>query len=394
MKDVLLSLLPWVVFASVGPVIELLRSCRDALKSWPRDPTLEPSFVSEVDGFKISLEALENTGRKTNWWVVRVMHDDLGGDFTLILDGAEGSSTLTGDSAFDTRAHIETSHRIETLATLDAPRRAALLALAAQGQVRLSSGRLDLVLPTTLFVESQPISTDQVLELVAQARIVREAPRPEVAIPELLSRLETAPIGERVAVARALVSVSTSHPEVRRALAAARRGGDPEVRWVVSNAIGVALDLKMLASDTQVPTTIRIKAYELAVAKQSERATKPASAAERRGNPPDSLPFSAADAFVGQKVDGLLTDQPPPDRDALATLIEALRHPRLRHRALRAALELEWQEVVPALVRLPRSVERDGLLSRLRTRREAATGQLKLAPDDEGGELALAEEED
>lgn len=358
MKDVLLSLLPWVVFASVGPVIKLLRSCRDALKSWPRDPTLDPSFVSEVDGFKISLEALENTGGKTNWWVVRVMHDDLGGDFTLILDAAEGSSTLTGDSAFDTRAHIQTCHRVETLAMLDAPRRAALLALAAQGQVRLSSGRLDLVLPTTLLVESQPISTDQVLELVAQARIVREAPRPEVAIPELLSRLEAAPIGERVAVARALMSESTSHPEVRRALAAARRGGDPEVRWVVSNAIGVALDLKMLASDTQVPTTIRIK------------------------------------AFVGQEVDGLLTDQPPPDRDALATLIEALGHPRLRHRALRAALELEWQEVVPALVRLPRSVERDGLLSRLRTRREAATGQLKLAPDDEGGELALAEEED
>ena len=38
-------------------------------------------------------------------------------------------------------------------------------------------------------------------------------------------------------------------------------------------------------------------ASELAVAKQSERATRPASAAERRGNPPDSLPFSAADAF-------------------------------------------------------------------------------------------------
>jgi predicted alpha/beta hydrolase len=37
-------------------------------------------------------------------------------------------------------------------------------------------------------------------------------------------------------------------------------------------------------------------ASELAVAKQSERATGPASAAERRGNPPDSLPFSAADA--------------------------------------------------------------------------------------------------
>jgi hypothetical protein len=38
-------------------------------------------------------------------------------------------------------------------------------------------------------------------------------------------------------------------------------------------------------------------ASELAVAKQSERATGPASAAERRGNQPDSLPFSAADAF-------------------------------------------------------------------------------------------------
>jgi hypothetical protein len=38
------------------------------------------------------------------------------------------------------------------------------------------------------------------------------------------------------------------------------------------------------------------EASELAVAKQSERAERPASAAERRGNPPDSLPFSAAEA--------------------------------------------------------------------------------------------------
>jgi hypothetical protein len=37
-------------------------------------------------------------------------------------------------------------------------------------------------------------------------------------------------------------------------------------------------------------------ASERAVAKQRERATGPASAAERRGNPPDSLPFSAAEA--------------------------------------------------------------------------------------------------
>jgi UDP-2-acetamido-3-amino-2,3-dideoxy-glucuronate N-acetyltransferase len=37
---------------------------------------------------------------------------------------------------------------------------------------------------------------------------------------------------------------------------------------------------------------------ERAVAKQSERATGSASAAERRGNPPDSLPFSAGDAFI------------------------------------------------------------------------------------------------
>jgi hypothetical protein len=41
-------------------------------------------------------------------------------------------------------------------------------------------------------------------------------------------------------------------------------------------------------------------ASELAVAKQSEPATGPASAAERRGNPPDSLPFSAADASRSQ----------------------------------------------------------------------------------------------
>jgi WD40 repeat protein len=39
-------------------------------------------------------------------------------------------------------------------------------------------------------------------------------------------------------------------------------------------------------------------ASERAVAKQSEPAREPASAAERRGNPPDSLPFSAADAAL------------------------------------------------------------------------------------------------
>jgi CRISPR-associated protein (TIGR02584 family) len=42
----------------------------------------------------------------------------------------------------------------------------------------------------------------------------------------------------------------------------------------------------------------RREAAERAVAKQSEPAKEPASAAERRGNPSDSLPFSAAEAFV------------------------------------------------------------------------------------------------
>jgi ketopantoate reductase len=47
------------------------------------------------------------------------------------------------------------------------------------------------------------------------------------------------------------------------------------------------------------------EAPERAVAEQSERANQPAPAAERRGNPPDSLPFSAAGATVVSLQPGL-----------------------------------------------------------------------------------------
>ncbi len=59
-------------------------------------------------------------------------------------------------------------------------------------------------------------------------------------------------------------------------------------------------------------------ASERAVAKQSERVTGPASAAERRGNPPDSLPFSAAEATRPGLVihGGDVFDRPDP-RDSL-----------------------------------------------------------------------------
>jgi RNA polymerase sigma-70 factor (ECF subfamily) len=54
---------------------------------------------------------------------------------------------------------------------------------------------------------------------------------------------------------------------------------------------------------------------ERAVAKQSEPATGPASAAERRGNPPDSLPFSP-DTGLTRRITAALDALPRGQRDA------------------------------------------------------------------------------
>ena len=74
------------------------------------------------------------------------------------------------------------------------------------------------------------------------------------------------------------------------------------------------------------------EASQLAVAKQSERATGSASAAERRGNPTDSLPFSVAEVPGDEcRISLRVGDFQPPEW-ALALHTLAATEPILRAR--------------------------------------------------------------
>jgi hypothetical protein len=88
------------------------------------------------------------------------------------------------------------------------------------------------------------------------------------------------------------------------------RGQARWIRWDRAQNHGqpVLRFTEPLALDPQRPVALKVnitasviaqEASRRAVAKQSEPAKEPASAAERRGNPPDSLPFSAAEATDG-----------------------------------------------------------------------------------------------
>jgi anti-sigma factor RsiW len=66
--------------------------------------------------------------------------------------------------------------------------------------------------------------------------------------------------------------------------------------WSALPVVATAAALVVGVSWWSSRAPLEVEASERAVAKHSERAMGPASAAERRGNPPDSLHFSAAEA--------------------------------------------------------------------------------------------------
>jgi hypothetical protein len=157
--------------------------------------------------------------------------------------------------------------------------------------------------PAEMVVEgAAPPPLRVVLDAVRVVRVV--PPPPTIEVPEAPSDVwpqvgvwggSAALLGGAVAFWLALDAQDAAERAHRQGDQGARDAANDDVRlreglayglWALG-AAGLSAGLWALATDD---------ASELAVAKQSERAPGPASAAERRGNPPDSLPFSAAEA--------------------------------------------------------------------------------------------------
>lgn len=304
--------------------------------------------------FELRVQPLPDGRVERSYISLVLLHPRLGGDFTVALDDALDSPRRpdTGDPDFDARAHLLTVRPLEAMAWLGEARRTTLLQLGALGRLRLTRGRLEILMPNNLPRPQARLAAQVESVLDRAAPLVDAAPGDP--LPVLLERVRTGPAGERVAVARLLRRELGVLPEVGRAVAALLRTSEPEVRRQAVRALGDVADHDALATDAALPAWIRLEAWLAG-----------------------SLPELPDDLVL--------------DPVCLGLVRNALQGP-LSERALVALGAVQDPALLEAVQRFPASPERAAVLDRLRAHQGRLAGQLSLANAARAGELRIVDE--